>query len=70
MLKLIDIKAGDTLVADGGFTCIAEGAVLEVKDNGDGFLYVPCRRKRHYLDGQTNLEGEVVGFSRAVTAEA
>ncbi len=36
-----ETKVGDKLEADGGFTCIAEGAVLEVKQDGDG-LYVEC----------------------------
>jgi hypothetical protein len=37
-----DIKAGDKLVADGGFTCIEEGRVCDVKSDAGGKLYVDC----------------------------
>jgi hypothetical protein len=40
-LKMDDIKVGDKLIADGGFTCIEEGRVCEVKARGDT-LYVDC----------------------------
>ena len=58
-----DTKAGTVLVADAGFVsyigyCIQPGAVLTVKDDGDG-LYVPCTHGRHYLDGQIENDGDV-----------
>lgn len=49
---LSKLKAGDKVLADGGFTCIKEGAVLEVEQNGTAGLFVPCTCGAHYLDGQ------------------
>ena len=70
-------KAGDLLIADGGFTCIPEGTRCRVREDADS-LYVSCqgpnleepikggrRRHRHYLDGQLNEADEYVGFYRA-----
>lgn len=60
-----DVKAGDTLIADGGFTCIKEGARLVVKADDRGKLFVPCRGGGHHLDGQLD-EGDVyIGFTKA-----
>ena len=78
-MKLTDIKPGDRLVADGGFTCLDEGEICTVvaATAGDaaaqpnvifvGELYVLCRSGRHYLDGQENEAGEIVGFVPAKT---
>jgi hypothetical protein len=41
-LKMEDIKVGDKLKADGGFTCIEEGRVCDVKADDKGNLYVDC----------------------------
>lgn len=61
-----EVKAGAELIADGGFTCIRDGAVLAVKEDKCG-LYVDCENDchRHYLDGQLD-DGEVyIGFTLA-----
>ena len=39
--KLDQIKAGDVLIADGGFTCMSDGEVVTVKSD-DGGLFVRC----------------------------
>lgn len=49
-------KAGDTVQADGDFTCIDANAVLTVGECADG-LYVPCSDGKHLLDGQISNEG-------------
>jgi hypothetical protein len=36
-VRLLDVKAGDTLIADAGFTCIPAGAHV-VKADGDGMI--------------------------------
>lgn len=59
--KMADVKAGDKLVADGGFTCLREGQVCEVKQDADGLLYVDCDEGTHHLDGQEK-DGEVNGL--------
>lgn len=73
-------KVGDTVIADGGFTCIPEGTKCSVMADKGG-LYVMCqgdaddepvkgkaRRHKHYLDGQLNEHGEYVGFYHASEA--
>lgn len=67
-MKLSDIKAGDVLVADGGFTCLREGQQCEVKTDDKG-LYIGCDEGSHYLDGQTDFATgtKVVGLSSRPT---
>lgn len=59
--KLKDLKAGDVLIADGGFTCMEKGKEFEVKGDTAG-LFVDCDEGEHYLVGQLNSAGDVVGF--------
>ncbi len=40
--KLADLKPGDRLVADGGFTCLADGEVVTVEADAKGELFVRC----------------------------
>lgn len=67
-LKLRDIKPGDRLVADAGFSCLRAGESYAVRsaDNASG-LFINCDHGRHYLDGQRNDAGEIVGLSRAAS---
>lgn len=71
--KLSELKPGDKLKADGGFDCIEEGAILEVKAEDDGELYVECdgpdgaypgEGQHHSLEGQLSDEDgdSLVGF--------
>lgn len=62
--KLSEIKSGDWLKADGGFTCLKDGQVVSVHVDEAG-LFVPCRDGRHYLDGQEGTDGDCVGLARA-----
>ena len=74
-VRLSELRAGDRLVADDGFDCIDEGAVLEVHADEDDRPWVPCRgpdgagepgSERHYMDGQEDRAGEaLVGLRRA-----
>lgn len=49
MVKLEDLKPGDRILLDDGFTCVSEG-VYEVKSM-EGRLYFDCSMGEHYLDG-------------------
>lgn len=49
------VKAGDVLEADDGFTCLDEGDRLTVEKDDDGSLFVRCSEGHHNLDGQ--IEG-------------
>ena len=63
-----DVRAGDFLVTDGGFTCLGEGEHKQVFQDeqyvgtDDEFtgLYIYCAAGRHYLGGQ--LGGPFGGF--------
>ena len=62
VLDTAEVKAGNVLIADGGFTCLQEGQECLVRDYGKG-LYVECSAGEHYLDGQlTDDEERYVGF--------
>lgn len=62
-VKLSDVKAGDVLIATG-FTCIPDGGRREVFFN-EGQPFISCGDGKHYLDGQLNDAGELVGLERA-----
>ncbi len=63
-MKLTDLRAYDIIQADVHFTCMSAGfKTIQANDHGE--LYVQCDEGRHYLNGQTDSRGELVGFSRA-----
>lgn len=68
-VALKHLQAGARLKADSGFTCIKGGKIVQVARADDGNLYVPCSHGRHYLDGQTNKHGVVVGMTRVLPGE-
>ena len=66
LIKVEDLKVGDKVIADGGFTCLDEGQECEVMkyDFDEGF-YVKCSRGEHSLIGQLNdEESYYVGFKK------
>lgn len=65
MLRLEDVKDGDVLIADAGFTCLPDGGARTVHEDNDGHLYVSCAEGRHYLNGQISSDGRhLVGLER------
>jgi hypothetical protein len=61
-IKLSDLKAGDTIIADEGFTCMEAGPKkIHAADDG---LYIRCEHGRHYLAGQLNDDGTLVGLEK------
>jgi len=64
-MKLSDVKQGDVLIADGGFTCLKEGQRCAVQSDSNG-LFIPCNEGKHYLDGQVSFDnkGELVGLTK------
>ena len=65
-MKLSEVKPGDVLIADGGFTCIKQGARLVVADD----LSVSCSHGKHFLDGQIDFDDgdTLVGLTLAPNA--
>lgn len=61
-VKLTDLSPGDVVQLDSHFTC-AKGLVIIQKDPY-GELYFPCQDGKHYLIGQLNDDGYLVGITR------
>ena len=59
-LRLADLRPGDVLVADGGFTCVADGAELIVEADDRGFFF-RCAGGVHRINGQLK-DGFLVGL--------
>lgn len=59
-VNIKDLKPGQKLKADAGFTCLDLG-VYEVQFDKRG-PYIFCSEGKHYLDGQTNEDGNLVGL--------
>lgn len=58
--RLADLRPGDRVFCDEGFSCIPAGARRTVCADERGELYVPCALHRHYLVGQAvDASGEV-----------
>ena len=60
-MYLSDVKVGDVVYTDGGFTCMSPGP-KKVKGDVTG-LYLCCAQGRHYLDGQKGTTGSLIGIS-------
>lgn len=60
-LKLSDLKAGDRITTDNSFTCMGAG-IRTVQEDESG-LYLLCEDGRHYLDGQQDEHGHLIGIS-------
>jgi hypothetical protein len=59
-VKMADIQVGGRIVIDGGFTC-QDSKEMEVKADSKGDLYFECDHGKHYLDGQEDEHGNLVG---------
>lgn len=60
-MKLSEIKAGDTVILDNGFYCRMGGKAL-IQATSYGELYFHCSEGRHYIDGQLDKNGDLVGI--------
>lgn len=58
--KLADLKVGDMIEIDAGFTCAPAG-IHEVRAISDG-LYFKCDETYHLLEGQLDPDGYLVGI--------
>jgi hypothetical protein len=64
-MKLSDVKIGETLYTDAGFTCMQAGPNIVEADEA-GRLFIKCGDGRHYLDGQLDFADQetLVGLRR------
>jgi hypothetical protein len=61
--KMTQVKLGDTLkVVDSGFDCMKQDEVKVVMQNEKGELYVECSEGEHYIDGQKDTHGNLIGL--------
>ncbi len=69
-----ELKAGDLVVVDAGFTCISPWTILRVREQqrqGKGKknrLVIPCCHGDHGLDGQENGPGKPYSGVRKIVA--
>lgn len=68
MTKLNEIKTGDILIADGGFTCLREGQSCEAKHDECDSLYIDCDEGQHRLDAQVDENDDLVGLAKKIIA--
>jgi len=59
--KANEVKAGDHLKCDEGFTCLKPHTKVVVQEDEEG-LFVSCADGKHYLDGQEDENGNLVGL--------
>ena len=66
-----EVKEGDKLIADGGFTSLKAGDVREIIRTKDGDLAIHCSGPGgiNTFDGQVDHErgGEVIGLAKEQT---
>ena len=60
-MKITDLKNGDCVCTDAGFTCLRSG-LHNVKEDERG-LFIHCDDGKHYLNGQENEAGQLVGLT-------
>ncbi len=58
-VRLSDLKPGDRIEIDDGFTC-ADAGTVDVCADTNGELYFACEDGRHYLEGQLDFDGSDV----------
>lgn len=61
-LKMSDLEDGEIVFLDDGFTCVRPGAVMIHKDENG--LHFWCQDGKHYLDGQKDDNGYLIGISK------
>lgn len=59
--KLSELKVGDSVQVDGGFSCMARESIKQVKVDPNGRKWIACKDGKHYLDGQADDGEHCVG---------
>lgn len=61
--KLADLKEGDRVNVDSGFTCRRPGWATVRKITRKGTPYIACRRGKHFLDGRCDDGIHCIGIT-------
>lgn len=60
-VRMSQVRGGDTVTVDGGFTCMPAHSKHEVREDSSG-LFVFCEEGKHFLDGQADDGEHIIGF--------
>ena len=60
--RIFAIKPGDSMVAYGGFTCVAAGAIVTIEADSGG-MFFRCADGQHYLQSQVDESGACLGLT-------
>ncbi len=60
--RAADVKVGDVMITDGGFTCMPAGAEKIVQADEESELCIPCDHGLHKLEGQLGYTDETEGL--------
>lgn len=62
--RLSQLKPGDIVIVDDGFTCMTAWSEKEIR-TGDCGLYIECEKGIHTIDGQLDIDGAaLIGIYR------
>lgn len=60
-MKVSEALPGVKVIVDGGFTCIPEGTIVELKEDTDGSIYFDCSAGHHDIAGQVE-DNHLIGM--------
>jgi hypothetical protein len=63
-VKISDLKAGEAVRGFRDWGCVPSNATRTVRQDSGG-LFVVCNQGKHYLDGQEDESGQLVGMKMA-----
>lgn len=56
--RVDQVRSGSKVEADGGFTCVTGGQIMEIREDPDDMLFFVCDEGRHYIAGQLDQTGK------------
>lgn len=63
IMELKDLKPGQILKADAGFTCLEDSQLCHVHEDKTDGLFIKCANGSHYLCGQVGDDGHISGLT-------
>lgn len=62
--RLEEFQNGEECQVDGDFTCVKAWSTVTIQHDVEGKPFFECKSGSHYLEGQLNEDGLVVGLYR------